>query len=107
MAYVKKGEIQDGLKGAWVEFGTFTLDPASIAAAGKGTETVAITGVDTGDLVFVNGEDLAAMITVTGAKVTAADVVSVYINNMYDATTAVDGGEKTFSIMIVHLGALS
>lgn len=96
-------KINDAVRGAWLEFGTFTLNPASIAAASQGVETVTITGAKTGDLVFVNAEALDNRIAVVGAKVTADDTVSVYINNMYDATTAVDGGSKTYSYMLVHL----
>jgi len=103
MAYTKKAELYDSVKGGWIEIGTFTLNPASIAAAGKGSEAVAITGVKVGDMVIVQPEDLEAMAVVTGAKVTAADEVTVYINNVYDATTAVDGGSKTYNLLIVHL----
>jgi hypothetical protein len=103
MAFTSKAEINDAVKGARLEFGTFTLDAASIAAAGKGSETVTITGVKTGDLVFINGENLPAMLVATGAKVTATDTITVYLNNVYDATTAVDAASLTYSILIVHM----
>lgn len=103
MATVVKGAIRDGVGGGWVEFGTFTLDAASIAAAAQGIETVTITGAKTGDLVFVNQEAGVTMLAVSGAKVTAADTVSIYLNNMYDATTAVDQTSKTFSYLLIHL----
>lgn len=99
----KLGEIRDSVRGAWIEFGTFTLDPASVAAASQGVETVAITGAKTGDLIFVNPEALENRVAVVGAKVTDTDEVSVYINNLYDATTAVDGGSKTYNYMLVHM----
>lgn len=102
MAYVKKGEILDSVKGAWIEFGTFTLDPASIAANAQGIETVTITGVATGDQTFVNPQAMATSMACVGSKVTAADTVSIYLNNTIDATTAVDGSEKTYDILIVH-----
>lgn len=95
--------IHDGVKGASIEVGTFTLNPASIAAAAKGSEAVTITGAKVGDQVFVQAEDMEAMVVVTGAKVTATDTVTVYINNMYDATTAVDSGSKTYNFLLVHL----
>lgn len=91
------------VKGGWLEFGTFTLNPASIAAAAQGVETVTVTGAKVGDLVFVNAEALDNRVAVVGAKVTATDTVTVYINNMYDATTAVDGASKTYSYILVHL----
>lgn len=103
MATVVKGSIRDGVGGGWIEFGTFTLDPASIAAAAQGIETVTITGAKTGDMVFVNCQAAPAMAIVAGAKVTAADTISVYLNNAYDATTAVDITSKTFDYILVHL----
>lgn len=103
MATVVKGSIRDGVQGAWIEFGTFTLDAASIAATAQGAEAVTITGAKTGDLIFVNEEAGVAMLACVGAKVTNADTVTVYLNNMYDATTAVDQTSKTFNYMLVHL----
>ncbi len=102
MAYTKKAELTESVKGAWLEVGTFTLDPASVAAASQGVETVTIAGVEVGDQVFVNARGLENRIAVVGAAVTAADTVSIYINNLYDATTAVNGGSKTYDILIVH-----
>lgn len=99
----KSGEIRDAVRGAWVEFGTFTLDPASIAAAAQGTTTVTITGAKTGDLIFVNAEALDNRLIPAGAKVTSADTVTVYLNNAYDATTAVDGASKTWDYILIHL----
>lgn len=101
--YAKTGEIHDSVRGAWVEFGTITMDPASIAAAAQGIETTAVTGVVAGDQVFASARDLPLMAALVGAKVTATDVISFYFNNMYDATTASDIGSKVFDVMIVHL----
>lgn len=97
----QKMRIDDG-KGGWVEFGTFVLDAASIAAGAQGVETAAITGVKVGDGVFLNARAMEDDSAVVGAKVTDADEVSIYINNMIDATTAVDLGSLTFDYMIVH-----
>ncbi len=99
----KKGEIRDGVTGAWVEFGTFVLNAASIAAAAQGIETAAISGAKVGDIVMVNPRAMEAKAAVVGAKVTAANEVSVYINNMYDSSTAVDLGSLTFDYIIIHL----
>lgn len=103
MATVVKGQIRDGVKGAWVEFGTFTLDAASIAAAAQGIETVTITGAKVGDLIFLNEEAPVTKLQNSGGKVTATDTVSVYLNNTYDATTAVDQTSKTFNYILIHL----
>lgn len=101
--YTKKGEIGDAVKGAWVEFGTISVDAASVAAAAQGIETTAITGVAVGDQVFVNARAMEARAALVGGKITATDVLSLYFNNMYDATTAVDLGALTVDVMIVHL----
>lgn len=100
--YTKTGQI-DGVKGGWIELGTIVLDAASIAAASQGIETTAITGVKVGDQVFLNARAMEAKAALVGGKVTATDVLSMYINNLYDATTAVDLGSLTFDVMIVHL----
>lgn len=102
MAYTKKGEIQHG-SGGWFESGTFTLDPASIAAAAQGAETVTITGLKTGDQAWINCQAAPAMAIIAGCKVTATDTLTVYLNNAYDATTALDITSKTFDILILHL----
>lgn len=101
MAYVKQGE-QHNIQGGWCEFGTFTLDAASVAAAAQGIETVAIVGIDVGDSSFVNARAPGNRYAVVGSKVTAQDVLSVYINNLYDATTAVDAAALTFDVIIFH-----
>lgn len=101
--YTKTGEILDSVKGGWIELGSITVDPASIAAAAQGIETTAVAGVKVGDQVFANGQALPLMGALVGAKVTAADVVSLYFNNMYDATTAVNIPSVVVDVMIVHL----
>lgn len=97
----QKMRIDDG-KGGWVEYGTFVLDAASIAAAAQGIETAAITGVAVGDAVFLNARAMEDNAAVVGGKVTDTDEVSIYINNMFDATTAVDLGSLTFDYCVVH-----
>jgi hypothetical protein len=102
MAYTKTAEIGDAVKGGWIEVGTFTLDPASIAAAAQGIETVTITGIKAGDNVFLNAQAAPLMAIVAGCKVTADDTLSVYLNNAYDATTAVNIGSLTWDVLIIH-----
>jgi len=96
-----KGRVDSG-KGGWIEFGTFVLDAASIAAAAQGIETATITGAKVGDAVFLNARAMEANAAVVGGKITSTDTLSIYINNMYDATTAKDLGSLTFDWMIVH-----
>jgi len=93
---------RNNLSGADMELGTFTLDAASVAAAAQGIETVTITGARVGDLIFVNEEAGVNRLVLAGAKVTADDTVSLYFNNMYDATTAVDQAVKTFNYILVR-----
>lgn len=97
----QKMRIDDG-KGGWVEFGTFVLDAASIAANAQGVETAAITGAKVGDGIFLNARAMEDDATIAGAKVTDTNEVSIYINNTFDATTAVDLGSLTFDYMLVH-----
>lgn len=101
--FTKTGQINDAVLGAWIEFGTISIDPASVAADAQGIETTPITGVKTGDMVFVNARALPKMIACVGGKITADDELSLYFNNMYDATTAVNVSSITVDVMIVHL----
>lgn len=101
--FTKTGQINDAVQGAWIEFGTIAIDPASVAANAQGIETTAITGVKVGDMVFVNGRAMPTSATLAGGKVTATDVLSLYFNNTIDATTAVDIGAIVVDVMIVHL----
>lgn len=100
--YTKKGEIVDAVKGGWIEFGTISINPASVAADAQGIETTTVDGANTGDMVFVNAQALPKMIACVGGKITAADTLSLYFNNTYDATTAVDVGAITVDVMIVR-----
>jgi hypothetical protein len=94
--------MHDAIQGAWIEFGTFSIDPAAINALSQGVETVTVDGAKVGDMVFVSPEAFDNKLAAVGAKVTAADTVSVYINNI-DDTNAVNGGAKTWNYIIVHL----
>lgn len=98
-AVTKKGIIHG--QGGRIELYTFSLDPASIAADAQGVETLTISGAKAGDMVFVSPEAAEKHLIPAGAKVTADDTVSVYINNNFTATTALDGAAKTWSLMIV------
>ena len=86
-----------------MEFGQVTIDPASIAANSQGIETFTLTGAKTGDMVFANAQALGASVALVGAKVTATDTISLYLNNTIDATTAKDIGSTVFDIMLIHL----
>lgn len=95
-------KARKNMLGADMEVGTFTLDAASVAAAAQGVETVTITGARAGDLIFVNEEAPVNRLVLAGAKVTADDTVSLYFDNLYDATTAVDQTVKTFNYVLIR-----
>jgi len=99
MAVVQKAFAH--LRGANLEFGTLTLNPASLGDNAQGEYTVTVTGAKAGDLIFVNAEDLDVGLAVVGAKVTATDTITIYINN--ESGGAVDGANLTYSYMLVHL----
>lgn len=98
-AVVKVGE--NNIRGGREEWWRFSLDPASIAAGAQGIETVAIPGAKAGDPVFAQPEAIETQLIVQGAKVTADDEVSVYLSNAIDATTAINGGAKTWNLHIL------
>lgn len=97
----KLGIIDDGVKGGLVEFGTFTLDPASLAAGAEAESTVTITGAKVGDLIFVNPRSLDADLFAKGARVSAADTVSVALGN--EGSGATDGGSATWGYLLIHI----
>ena len=98
-AITKVGEIAG--RGGMLQFYTASINPGSIAAGAEEIETFAVTGVRAGDPVFVSAEDPDVNTLVTGAKVTANDVVSVWVNNNITVTTALDAGAFTINLMIL------
>lgn len=102
MAVTVKGTAYDGVRGAKLEFGTFTLDPASINAGVQAESTLAFAGVASGDLIFVNPVSLDTGLHVIGARVTAADVVGITLRN--ELTTAVNGGSITYQYLVAKFG---
>lgn len=97
-AVTKKFEQQ--MKGGVMQGWTFNLDPASIAAAAQGIETLTLPGARAGDMTFVNGRAPEANLIIAGSKVTANDTVSIYLDNNITVTTAVDGGDLTYDLLI-------
>lgn len=100
MAKTVKGTAYDGVRGAKIEFGTFTLNPTTINAGVQAESTIAFDGVASGDLVFVNPRQLTTGLHVIGARVTAADVLGVTLRN--ELTTNVDGAEITYDYIVVN-----
>lgn len=102
MAVTVKGTIRDGVRGAVVEFGTFTLDPAAINANAQSEHTLSFDGLTTSDLVFINPKQLTSGLRVVGARVTAADVLGVTLAN--ETTGSVNGSSVTYDYLIVKFG---
>lgn len=77
---------------------SFTLDPASLADGVGGTDTVAVPGVDLGDIVigFSCGVDLVD--TTVTAYVQAANAVEIRIQN--ESGAAPDLGSATWKMLI-------
>lgn len=96
------GEIVDGARGLTVEFGTISLNPASIAAgAVLETNVSGVTGADTTDLVFLNPVNLDTGLVCVGARVTDADNIKV---KLYNPTAgAVDGAAVTYQYLLVKV----
>jgi hypothetical protein len=84
-----------------VLYGTVTVDPPNIAANSSGTVAVTITGVQTGDLVFLTPPSgIEAALIFQGASVTGANTVTIQIRNVSGA--AVDGAARTWSYMVIR-----
>lgn len=102
MAVTVKGTIYDGVRGAKVEFGTLTYNPASLLTVAEAEGTIAFDGVAAGDLIFVTPRALTAGLVCKGARVTASDVVGITVANF--STGTVDGGEITYDYVVVKFG---
>jgi hypothetical protein len=84
-----------------VLYGTVSVDPPNIAANSSGTVTVTITGVQTGDLVFLTPPvGMETQLIFQGASVTGANTVTIQIRNVSGA--AVDGAARTWSYMVIR-----
>ena len=81
--------VEGHYAGAKMEVYSFSIDPGSIAAFAQEIETISVTGARAGDPCFVSLEAPPNALNTQGAKVTANDVVSFYLENN-QASTAVD-----------------
>jgi hypothetical protein len=83
-----------------VLYGTVSVDPPLINATTSATFTVTITGVQTGDLVFLTPPStLEATLIFQGANVTAANTVTILMRNVGGA---VNGLARTWSYMVIR-----
>lgn len=87
--------------GGKLEIWQGTVDPGSIAAAAQEIETAAITGARAGDICWASLEAPVAGLNTQGAKITATDVMSVYLENNYGVTTAVDSAAVVVNMFVL------
>ena len=79
-----------------IEFGTVSIDPASINATTRGATTFTLTGAATTDIIIVNPPaTLNDDLIFAGAAVTSADTVTIYLYNPTGA--GIDQASATFS----------
>lgn len=98
-------KLQNHESGGRIEMGTFTLNVnagAAVAADTLQPDTVTVSGAKVGDLILVSEEAPDATLSLSGAKVTAADTVTVYTINT-KATASTSSGAKTYNYLLVHL----
>jgi len=84
-----------------VFYGTVSVDPPNINANTSTTFTVTITGVQSGDLVFLTPpSDIEEELIFQGADVTAANTVTIRMRNV--TVAAVDGASLEWSYMVIR-----
>jgi hypothetical protein len=96
------------VKGGNMRTYTSTVDHGSIAAAAEEIETYAVTGLTTTDkIVSFVAEDPNANVVPVGAKVTATDVVSVWLISNYGVTTATGTGTVVVNFTVFKRSSAS
>jgi len=84
-----------------VFYGTVSVDPPNINANTSTTFTVPITGVQTGDLVFLTPPSgIEGELVFQGVNVTATNTVTIRMRNV--TGTAVDGASLQWSYMVIR-----
>lgn len=87
-----------------IDFGTVALDPGSINTVSRGTVTFTLTGAKTTDIIVMNPPaDLNDDLIFAGARVTAADTVTVYLYNPTGGS--INDGETTWSYLWIDTTA--
>jgi hypothetical protein len=90
-------------RGLVVLGGYFTLNPGSIAAAGREEQTVAVPAAKVGDLVVVAPRDvLLAGLVIGHARVSAAGTISFWISN--HSAGAVDQASGVWDYTLIRGG---
>ena len=81
--------------------GTAAVDPGSISATSTEAVTVTVTGAAAGDIVVFQPPALNDDLVFSGANVTAANTVTLYIYNPTDG--AIDDTEKTWTYLWIDV----
>lgn len=102
MAKTVIGTAYDGVRGAKLEFGTFTVAHSTLAAQAAEEVTASFDGVQSGDIIFVNPRSLTAGLNYRGSRVSASDVVAVALRN--DSTQSVAAATTTYEYLVVKTG---
>lgn len=74
------------------------FDPASVAANTTAAQTVTVKGVLPGDMVTVNKPTTTAGLGLAGARVSAADTVSITFSN--STASPIDAASETYVFLI-------
>jgi len=87
-----------------VDFGTVSLNPASIAATTRAGTTFTLTGAKATDIIVVNPPaDLNDDLLFVGASVTADDTVTVWLYN--PTAGAIDDSARTWEYLWIDTTA--
>ena len=92
------GSIYGNIQGAIIL--TATVDLGSVAANTSEEETTTVTGVKTGDVVFVVNSGLDAGQVIADARVSAADTVIMQVINT--TGSAIDAASKTMTFLVLR-----
>jgi len=93
--------------GGKLEIWQSTVTTGAIAAATQEIETFAITGARALDMCWAVLEAPIANLNCQGAKVTATDVVSVYLGNNFGVTTALATSAPVVDIFLLKRSVAS
>jgi len=82
--------------------GSFSYNPASVAAGATGVGTVTITGLKTTDLIFLIPPNLAAGLVYAGHRISANNTLEIRLANV--TGVAIDDTAKTWRYFAIRFG---
>lgn len=98
----KKAEAYDGVRGAKLEVGTFTMNVDTVSGNSEAETTTSFLGVSSGDSIFLNSRQLDASVVVKEVRVTGTDEIGV--NFLNPNTTDVDPSEVVLDYLVFKTG---